>query len=182
MSKLDKNKRKDFYESLPPEIKNSKEMILSLICLGSAYSVDIPVEAMKDREIALEYLKHSSEVSASVPEEFQDDENFILEAMKHRRGAFYGAGSKLRSDKNFILKVIQMTDGEAMRIASDELKNDFDFVLCAFDTNSKSIEYASKEILDKLEKFMPKTEFRHSYPRYNPYFYDFDEAYSLKTE
>ncbi|HLM84226.1 MAG TPA: DUF4116 domain-containing protein [Candidatus Bathyarchaeia archaeon] len=159
MDKLDGYDSVKFYTGLSPEMQKDKKIIISLISSHPRYSIDIPVEALKDRDIVLEIFKYNPSITSAsdIPKEFREDETLIFEAMKYRSGAFWKAGLKLRSDKNFILKAIQMSDGRAMEAASDELKNDFDFVLLAFQTNSNTIEYASKEILDKLEKFMPVT-------------------------
>ena len=96
------------------------------------------LEAMQSQFIAIDYAS----------ERLKNDRNFILSAVKLKGHALVHVLPKFQNDKEIVLTAVENGNFNTFKYASDELKNDKDFVLQVLKISPYSFQYVS----DKLKE------------------------------
>lgn len=99
-----------------------------------------------DRDLALISVKAHGDTIFFLKEDFKNDKEIALAAVSQNRWALAYVGKDFKKDKEFVLVAIRNSQGSALRQASDELRNDKEFVLKAMSYHAEAFNGASKEI------------------------------------
>lgn len=91
-------------------------------------SEDIPSEYWADKEFVLESVKSSGMDLEYVSDELKADKEIVLEAVKSSGWALEYASDKLKADREIVLEAIKNRGKLVLDCASEELKNDPEFL------------------------------------------------------
>lgn len=147
----------------PDELKNDKELILSVLAqepaglgghLGARkkYGGEVAMkyadpELQKDKDFVLKAVVKNPLSLEFVSPELKKDNEVVLRAVVKDIHALKYADAKFRGDKNFIADVFQKTKNpEIIREAVAELGNDKEFILRLMEISPKAYAGASREI------------------------------------
>lgn len=138
-----------------------EEILAKLEETGGEILIGAPSELLSDREFMLKAVDECGFALEYASDELKNDEEVVLTAIQGWDGvsvnysyAIKEASEELRSNKEFMRKAIELTEGEAFCGATDELKNDKEFVLFAVRHGSPPhqcdpdivLRYASEEM------------------------------------
>lgn len=147
----------EFWAKNPTE----EEILAKLEETGGEILIGAPMELLSDREFMLKAVDECGFALEYASDELKNDEELVLIAIQGWDGvsvnysyAIKEASEELRSNKEFMRKAIELTEGEAFCGATDELKNDKEFVLFAVRHGSPPhqcdpdivLRYASEEM------------------------------------
>ena len=98
------------------------------------------------------FIYHSTEVNLEELEldELIDNKPFIMYKVFQDVSYLRIASERIKNDKDFMLNIVKYA-GEALEYAPEKLRNDREIVLAAVKQNAKALEYASSELKNDKE-------------------------------
>lgn len=139
---------------IPEELKRDHDIALTIAKTNGhfIYKVD---ESIIDKEIVLEALKSNSYASDKVPEFFFNDKDVAMLIVSKNGHLLWKMSDKLIDDIDVVREAVK-NDPDAIRFASDRIKNDSEFMKeyeqIKQEIEKKEIEKAEKQKQEKLAK------------------------------
>lgn len=137
---------------------SNRNEVLKAVKENGLYIVYAASEFKKDKEILLEAIGSNSEAIREVDKSFLGDKEFMLEAVKRSNSAknfridacpLIYASDELKQDKEFVLEVVRQ-NGSTLKY-TDYFKQDKEVVLEAVRGNGFALEYAAEELRGNKE-------------------------------
>ena len=100
----------------------------------------IAIKAISDNAFAFEYIS----------DKLKKDREIVLTAIKNRGSLFDDIDTKYHKDKEIIENVLK--NGNNLVLLDEKYRNNLEIVKIAIKNNPESIEYASKELQEKLSR------------------------------
>jgi hypothetical protein len=142
--------QKGFLELLPNEVKDDIELVELSVLLHPTTIKHASLKIKRNKNLLLYALKkdYSIDLDEIIPKEFYADEEFMTQAILLQPRSFewfYEKKSDLFQNQEVCKKVLEST-GSALRILSEENKNDLTLVNIAIIDNVKNLQYAGNQI------------------------------------
>jgi hypothetical protein len=152
--------RNDFVERfswerlfVPPRLRNDKEVIMTIIPNHPQVIENMSFELRDDKDVLRALLARKQRPPAFFLQHFSDrlraDKDTMLEILRHPDGmsALAFCSLELRNEKDFCLEAIALGDHtvepQALRYASQRLRDDFDVVYSAVCKSGMNLKHAS---------------------------------------
>lgn len=111
---------------------------------------DIDIAVLSDIRLMMCLIKHCWQIIYYAPFEIIDNELIVKEAIKKDPEAMRYASNRLRNNFTFALECIEI-DVRIIKRLDTSLKNDFNFAVTAINLNAHSVMYISPTLRDNMD-------------------------------
>ena len=138
------------FDYISENLKKDREVVLTAIKNKGSLFDDIDSKFYKDKEIILEAIKNEPFYFSSLSKKVEVDKDIALFAVQKEASNYLFLDEKYRNDKEIIENVLK--NGNNLVLLDSKYRNNLEIVKIAIKNNPESIEYASKELQEKLNK------------------------------
>ena len=138
------------FEYISDKLKKDREIVLTAIKNRGSLFDDIDTKYHKDKEIILEAIKSEPFYFSNLSKKVEVDKDIALLAVQKEASNYLFLDEKYRNDKEIIETVLK--NGNNLVLLDEKYRNNLEIVKIAIKNNPESIEYASKELQEKLSR------------------------------
>ena len=153
----------DVLKSLPDELKNNKDVMKKAFIFDKKSFKNVSPGLKNNKDFVLDIIdtipkkqpnnsnikeinNRYKEIFENIPVDLKNDEDFFDKVFQKKKiYLIYYASDDLKNNKDFVMKVVK-NNGLALQYASSILKNDKDFVMKLVENNQKVYNKISEEL------------------------------------
>ena len=138
------------FDYISEKLKKDREVVLTAIKNKGSLFDNIDPKFHKDKEIILEAIKSEPFYFSNLSKKVEVDKDIALFAVQKEASNYLFLDEKYRNDKQIIENVLK--NGNNLVLLDSKHRNNLEIVKIAIKNNPESIEYASKELQEKLSR------------------------------